>query len=108
MIILREIVHSIGIDIGTSTTQLVFSRLVMENLAGNYAVPRISIVEKEITYRSKIYFTPLLSAFEIDAEGLKAIIREEYLSAGMKQQPAVCGEPLVERHSVAMLTVTGL
>ena len=30
------------------------------------------------------------------------------LSAGMKQQPAVGGEPLVERHSVAMLTVTGL
>ena len=43
---MQEIVRSVGIDIGTSTTQLVFSRLVVENLAGNYAVPRISIVEK--------------------------------------------------------------
>ena len=95
VIILREIVHSIGIDIGTSTTQLVFSRLVMENLAGNYAVPRISIVEKEITYRSKIYFTPLLSASEIDAEGLKAIIREEYLSAGMKPSDLQTGAVII-------------
>ena len=45
---MQEIVQSVGIDIGTSTTQLVFSRLVIENLAGSYAVPRVSIVEKEV------------------------------------------------------------
>lgn len=81
---MREIVKSVGIDIGTSTTQLIFSRLVVENLAGAYAVPRISIVEKEVVYRSKIYFTPLLSATEIDAEAVKKIVRDEYTAAGMK------------------------
>ena len=80
---MQEIVHSVGIDIGTSTTQLVFSRLVIENLAGNYAVPRVSIVEKEVVYRSDIYFTPLMSATEIDAEGVKQIVRDEYKKAGM-------------------------
>lgn len=78
---MQEIVKSVGIDIGTSTTQLVFSRLVVENLAGSYAVPRVSIVQKEVVYRSNIYFTPLLSATEIDAEAVKKIVWEEYKAA---------------------------
>ena len=56
---MRETITSVGIDIGTSTTQLIFSRLTIENLASSYMVPRIKIVDKEVTYRSRIYFTPL-------------------------------------------------
>ena len=74
---MREEIKSIGIDIGTSTTQLVFSRLVVENVAGSYTVPRVTIVEKEVVYRSKIYFTPLRSATEIDAEAVQQIVRQE-------------------------------
>ena len=71
---MRQEIKSIGIDIGTSTTQLVFSRIVVENVAGSYNVPRVSIVDKEVIYRSKIYFTPLRSATEIDAEAVKKIV----------------------------------
>ena len=92
---MQEIIHSIGIDIGTSTTQLVFSRLVMENLAGSYAVPRISIVDKEVTYRSKIHFTPLLSSTEIDADGVKKIVQEEYRLAGMKPSDLQTGAIII-------------
>ena len=80
---MRQEIKSIGIDIGTSTTQLVFSRIVVENVAGSYNVPRVSIVDKEVIYRSKIYFTPLRSATEIDAEAVKKIVKDEYESAGM-------------------------
>ena len=65
---MQETILSVGIDIGTSTTQLIFSRLTIENLASNYTVPRISIVNKEVIYRSGIHFTPLKSQTEIDAE----------------------------------------
>ena len=41
---------SVGIDIGTTTTQLIFSKIKMENTTGYFAVPRISIVDKEILY----------------------------------------------------------
>ena len=75
---MRQEIKSIGIDIGTSTTQLVFSRIVVENVAGSYNVPRVSIVEKEVIYRSKIYFTPLRSATEIDAEAVQKIVSQEY------------------------------
>lgn len=80
---MQEIILSAGIDIGTSTTQLIFSRLVMENLASSYTVPRISIVEKEVFYRSSVYFTPLLSQTEIDMVKIKEILQEEYQKAGI-------------------------
>ena len=78
-----ETITSVGIDVGTSTTQLIFSRIKIENRASSYTAPRISIVGKEVFYRSPIYFTPLLSSTEIDAEAVKRIVTEEYKRAGM-------------------------
>ncbi|MEG1602892.1 MAG: ethanolamine ammonia-lyase reactivating factor EutA [Cloacibacillus sp.] len=78
-----EIITSVGIDVGTSTTQLIFSKIIIENRASSYTAPRIAIVGKEVFYRSPIYFTPLLSPTEIDAEGVKKIVTDEYRSANM-------------------------
>ena len=80
---MHEVILSAGIDIGTSTTQLIFSRLTLENQAVSYMAPQIDIVDKEVVYRSPIYFTPLKSAAEIDAEAVKGIVRREYAAAGM-------------------------
>ena len=59
---------SVGIDIGTTTTQLIFSRLTIQNKGAAFSVPEFAITEKEILYRSKIHFTPLRSDTVIDAE----------------------------------------
>lgn len=75
---------SVGIDIGTSTTQLIFSKLHIKNVASASSVPRHEIVEKEIIYKSKIHFTPLKSKTEIDTEKAVEIIKEEYKNAGIK------------------------
>ena len=53
---------SVGIDIGTSTTQVVFSRLLLENTGGYFSVPRVSIVDKQILYKSRVHLTPLTGA----------------------------------------------
>ena len=42
---------SIGIDIGTSTTQVIFSRLSIENTSGYFSVPQIRIVDKQVIYK---------------------------------------------------------
>lgn len=52
---MKEKVLSVGIDIGTSTTEIVFSHIIIENIASNFRVPDIQIVDKEIIYRSPIY-----------------------------------------------------
>lgn len=92
---MHEVILSVGIDIGTSTTQLIFSRLTIENQASSYTVPRINIVDKEVIYRSKIYFTPLRSATEIDAEAVKKIVREEYRAAGITPEELKTGAVII-------------
>jgi len=92
---LREELLSVGIDIGTSTTSLVFSKLVVENTASNFTVPRISIVDKEIIYRSNIYFTPLLSNNTIDAQRVKEIVEYEYKKAGIKKEDINTGAVII-------------
>ena len=39
---------SVGIDIGTTTTQLIFSRLTIQNKGAAFSVPEFTITENEI------------------------------------------------------------
>ena len=47
---MTTLIYSVGIDIGTSTTQVVFSEFKIENMASSYTVPRIFITDKKIIY----------------------------------------------------------
>lgn len=92
---MKEVINSVGIDIGTSTTQLIFSKLTIENLATSYTVPRITIVDTEVVYRSEIYFTPLINDNSIDAEAVKTIVQAEYQKAGMKPADLQTGAVII-------------
>ena len=92
---MREELLSVGIDIGTSTTQLIFSKLIVENMASNYTVPRIVICDKEIIYRSDIHFTPLLSVKEIDGPKVREIIEQEYKKAGIDKNDIDTGAVII-------------
>lgn len=90
-----ETILSVGIDVGTSTTQLVFSRLTVQNIASVFAVPRISIVDKEIIYRSQIYITPLIDPVTIDADALRTIVVNEYAAAGLAPSDLGTGAAII-------------
>lgn len=92
---MKEELLSVGIDIGTSTTQLIFSKLTVENTASNFSVPRISIVDKEIIYKSHVYFTPLISATEINGEEIKAIVESEYKKANIDKDDIQTGAVII-------------
>ena len=79
----EEQLLSVGIDIGTSTTQCVFSRLTLSNTASAFSVPRIRITEKTVLYRAPVRLTPLLQADTIDGAALEAMIRQDYRQAGI-------------------------
>ena len=80
---MSETLLSVGIDLGTTTTQMILSRLWVENMADPFAVPRMEITRREIIYKSGIYFTPLLSQDVIDADGIRKIVDQEYEKAGV-------------------------
>ncbi len=86
---------SVGIDIGTSTTQLVISRLTLENRANPFSIPRIAISDKEVVYRSAIHFTPLLDERTIDAEGVRHIVAEEYHTSGYDKSQVQTGAVII-------------
>ena len=92
---MTETLKSVGIDIGTSTTQLVVSDLTLENRANPFSVPRIAITDKEIVYRSGIHFTPLLSDTVIDARGVRDIVAEEYRRAGLQRDQVQTGAVII-------------
>ncbi|MEW9122550.1 MAG: ethanolamine ammonia-lyase reactivating factor EutA [Thermotaleaceae bacterium] len=92
---MKEDMLSVGIDIGTSTTQLVFSNITIENKASMFSVPMISIVDKKVIYKSDIYFTPLSSPTEIDGLGVKKIIEKEYKKANIKAPDVDTGAVII-------------
>jgi len=67
---------TVGIDIGSSTSHLVFSRIVMERLDARYVVS-----ERETFYQSDILLTPYAGEEEIDAEALDAFFARQYEDA---------------------------
>lgn len=92
---MREELLSVGIDIGTSTTQLIFSKLIVENTASNFSVPRISIVDKDIIYKSEVYFTPLVSNNEINGAQIKEIVEKEYKKANIAKEDIHTGAVII-------------
>ena len=97
---MREILPSVGIDIGTSTTQVIFSKLEIDNTSGFGAIPKIEIVSKEIIYESPVYTTPLRNEWEIDAEQVKKILFHEYEQAGIKPEELATGAVIITGESV--------
>lgn len=86
---------SVGIDIGTSTTQLIFSKLIIKNTASAFNMPKVSITDKEIIYKSRIYFTPLIDNRTINCEDIKKIIVKEYENAGIKKEDIDTGAVII-------------
>jgi ethanolamine utilization protein EutA len=69
-------VLSVGVDIGSSTSHLVFSRIVLERLDSRYVV-----TERETFYQSDILLTPYAAEETIDAAALGAFIAQQYADA---------------------------
>ncbi len=94
-----QTILSVGIDVGTSTTQVVFSRLTMDDVGGFFSVPRVSIVDKEVVYKSDVYLTPLESDIWINTDALRAIIADEYRRAGYTPDDISSGAVIITGES---------
>lgn len=76
---------SVGLDIGTTTTQLVVSSLQVENKASAFSVPEMEIADRQILYKSPIHFTPLIGEHLVDGERIRQLVAQEYASAGIRR-----------------------
>jgi ethanolamine utilization protein EutA len=85
---------SVGIDVGTTTTQVVLSRLQVASTSPNSA-GKLAITDREVLYRGEIHETPLLDAETIDAAGVAAIVEEELERAGVSRAEIDTGAVIV-------------
>lgn len=91
---MREMV-SVGIDVGTTTTQLVFSRLAVSNASRLGHVPRFQVSAKSVLYESPPHFTPLLKPDLVDVQKLSELILAEYQQAGIQPQQVETGAVII-------------
>jgi len=90
-----EFLTSVGVDVGTTTTQLILSRIRVENKASSFAVPDMEIVDRQVIYRSPIHFTPLIRDELVDGKAIAAIVEEEYRAAGVSRQAVDTGAIII-------------
>jgi ethanolamine utilization protein EutA (predicted chaperonin) len=72
---------TVGIDIGSSTSHLLFAKVTLQRRAQELS-SRFVVIEREIIWRSPIALTPFLSDGTIDAGSLGVFIRDAYRDAG--------------------------
>ena len=86
---------SLGLDVGTTTTALVLSRLRAENRAPGSRIPHMEITRREILYRSPIRFTPLSGPDRVDEEALKDLLSRELALAGIRPEDLDTGAVII-------------
>jgi ethanolamine utilization protein EutA (predicted chaperonin) len=74
---------TVGIDIGSSGTQVIFSRINLRRY-GEDLTSRYYVVSRETLFQSPVALTPYSSDERIDDAALGAIIDQAYADAGVK------------------------
>ncbi len=72
--------HSVGIDIGSSGTQVAFSRLHLRRLSEDLT-SRYVVVRRETHFESEVHLTPYTDEVQIDAIALGGILDAAYADA---------------------------
>ncbi len=89
---MQDNVHltSVGIDIGSSGTQVIFSRIHLRRLSEDLT-SRYYVVSREQLYLSPVSLTPYASVTRIDEDKLRDIVLEAYEGAGLKKDDVDTG-----------------
>ena len=87
--------RSVGLDVGTTTTQLIVSELTVENRAGAFSVPEMAIAGRQILYQSPVHFTPLLDESHVDGDALRHMVEAEYKAAGIRRESVDTGAIII-------------
>ena len=72
---------SVGIDIGSSTSHLIFSELMLRREGFS---SRFRVTERKVLFQSRILLTPYVSGTLLDVQALQAFIEDTYRTAGVQ------------------------
>ncbi len=81
---------SVGIDIGSSTSHLMFSKLIMRRRSTEMS-SAFEVVHREVLYRSPILLTPFVDETTIDVDSLGTFVKDSYAESGIAQEDVDTG-----------------
>ena len=77
---------TVGVDIGSSTSHLVFSRVLMERVGSRYIVS-----QRETIHEAPIQLTPYAEGYTIDADQLGKFVEASFQDAGINRSSVDTG-----------------
>ena len=92
---MSEKLLSVGLDVGTTTTQLIVSSLQAENKASGFAVPEMEITDRTVLYESPVILTPMLDAARVDGKAIADFVASEYEKAGIRREQVDTGAIII-------------
>ena len=89
---------SVGVDVGSSTSHLAFSKLLLirDELS---ETRRFQIQERNVVYEGEIIDTPFIDSDTLDIEKLTAFLKQEYKRAGIEPSAIQTGAVIVTGES---------
>jgi len=86
----RLVQKSVGIDIGSSTSHLVFSSIELRRQSAALS-SRFQVTDRRVDYRSPIIITPFSNGTSIDTDKLSAFFERVYQEAGIRPEEVDTG-----------------
>jgi len=93
------ILTTVGIDIGSSTSHLMFARVHLRRKANSLS-SQFVVISREILWRSPIVITPFTADNTIDAARLKVFIDEAYVSSGLRPEEIDTGAVILTGEAI--------
>ena len=91
--------RTVGIDIGSSTSHLLFARVTLKRLAQDLS-SRFVVIDRQILWRSPILLTPFLPDGSIDAHELSHFIHHSYHDAGLRRADIESGAVILTGEAI--------
>jgi ethanolamine utilization protein EutA len=91
--------RTVGIDIGSSTSHLLFARVTLKRLSEGLS-SRFVVTDREILWRSPIMLTPFLPDGTIDAHKLSHFVHDAYHDAGLRRSDIDSGAVILTGEAI--------
>jgi ethanolamine utilization protein EutA len=91
--------RTVGIDIGSSTSHLLFAKLTLRRQAQGLS-SRFLVVDRQVVWRSPIMLTPFLPDGGIDAGELAHFIHHAYHDAGLRRSDVDSGAVILTGEAI--------
>lgn len=91
--------RTVGIDIGSSTSHLLFARVTLERQAQGLS-SRFTVVDRQVLWRSPIMLTPFRADGDIDAHALAHFVHDAYDDAGLRRSDIDSGAVILTGEAI--------